>query len=322
MSQPIWKLLSATDTKALYIDETGVYDPELALLEEYETKRRTMRFYVYRFPLERYKVVRESDEDTTTRYLVPSSYEPTWSHHVSQYAPWFYDDLADVASSAGTSRMALIHGLCSSDPRARARVYVDIAGHFGADEFDPYPQDWTESEAKDWPDRGKVEIRISTNDDDDGMVTLYCDDVEAARDAQSVLGSRWLISDGSLAYASVCKQPDLVAALEADGYDVDSSEWCPPDDQDFRFWHAKNERTNGACPAKLRDILGWHAISDVRVTRRVADQIERSWWNDEERDAFARLCFELGFVIDAEQWLDEQENRDLPSIAGGAHALP
>ena len=49
-NQPIWKLVYATDYSALHTDETGVYPPELTILQEYETERGKTRFKVYRTP--------------------------------------------------------------------------------------------------------------------------------------------------------------------------------------------------------------------------------------------------------------------------------
>jgi hypothetical protein len=313
MSQPIWKLVWSHDTQALFVDETGVYDPELAILDEYETARRTTRFHVYRVCLEGYKIERVTDEDsdgnpTTTEYLVPAAYETSWTHAASQYVPWFAKELNAIASSAGRTRDKLIDGLCSDDPRRRARAYSDIIGHFGAYEFDQYPLDLTESAVKDWPDHnGKPEITISISDDDDGMVTLYCSDREAARDAQSVLGSRWEAPrDMDAAYACVTAMFDLVPQLEADGYDVDASEWSPPDAQDFAFWSAKCERENGASPEQLRQILGWTEKCDLDECRRVQDQLRlrKQWWTDVELDAYIDACWDAGWILDAEVWID------------------
>lgn len=294
MSQPIWKLLWSTDTHALYTDESSEYDPELAILDEYETRRGTTRFYVYRVSLEGFKRA----NDTI----------------VNEFGnePWFAGDLAAVASTVDTTREDLLAALCSDEPSARAGAYQDIIGHFGTDEFDQYPLDLTESEVKNWPDLdGKPEIVISVSGDDDGMVVLYCSDKEAARDDQSVLGSHWeMPGDMTDAYACVSDRTDLVTALEADGWDVDASEWSAPDAQDFAFWSAKYERDNGASPERLREILGWVTLADVAATRRVQDA-------DSPRDPespldylvteeYHKACFAAGFVIDFEQWLDEK----------------
>ena len=307
MSDPNWKLVYSTDTEALYIDATGEHDPQLAVLDEYETKRGTTRYYFYRFDLEKYKIVHVTEDDTTTRYLVPVAYEPTWPH-ASQYVPWFYGDLKSITESC--DHASILEDLCSDDPRKLAHAYNSIGWYHGFHNFDEYPQDWTESEAKEWPDRGRPEIRISTNDDDDGHVTLYCDDVEAARDHQSVLGSSWEISDDTLAYASVMEQTDLVAVLEAEGYEVDSSEWSAPDDQDFAYWSAKQERENGATPEKLREIFGWQSLADVAACRRVQDadrpRDPENPFDDLVSDAYHEACWEAGFVVDHEKWLDEQ----------------
>lgn len=304
-NQPEWKLDYSTDTEALYIDATGEYDPELALLTKYETMRGTTRFRVHRFGLGPYKIVRVTENDTTTRYLVPVNYEPNWPHAASAYMPWFYNDLERIADFAEITKVTLLRWLCSDDPRKRARAYADIAAYEGADNFDQYPRDLTESAIKNWPDLdGRAEITISTNDDDDGFITLYCNDSEAARDAQSVLDTNWEFNDDQ-AYCSVTDCPDLIERLEAEGYEVDDSEWSAPDEEDLAYWHAKYERANGATPEKLRAILGWSCPADAARCRRVEQAAQ--WGDDAERLAFAESCHAAGFVLDFDDWAASRE---------------
>ncbi len=211
MTQPIWKLLYSTDTEALYQDETGVYDPELAVLDEYETKRGTSRYYEFRFPIPKCVLADAS---------LPQSCFPAMTDE-NGHVEWFSSDLASVANSCDHPTIA--HDLCSDDPKVRARAYASIGWYHGFDNFDSEPQDLTESAVANWPDLdGKPEVCISTNGDDDGYVTLYCDDVEACRDERSVLGSTWEISDNTLAYTTVMERTGLVTALEAEGR-VDTS---------------------------------------------------------------------------------------------------
>lgn len=75
-----------------------------------------------------------------------------------------------------------------------------------------------------------MNIKLDNLDRDDDSVLVTCDDQDAARDDQSVEGSHWECpSDMNIGYAIIGDRPDLVEALEKDGYEVDDSEYCPPD---------------------------------------------------------------------------------------------
>lgn len=129
--QPEWKLVYASDCEAVFTDATGVYAPEMEHADELEGEDDST-FYVYRFPLERQKVVGD--------YLVPYSYDAaTYPHPLPQYEEWFADNLDHVASSSGLTRDALVEMLCSDDPRQLAHAYDAIGGHYGFDNFDGYP---------------------------------------------------------------------------------------------------------------------------------------------------------------------------------------
>lgn len=72
-----------------------------------------------------------------------------------------------------------------------------------------------------------MKIKIDNLDHTDGMVTVYCEDQAAAKHDQSIRGSRWECpGDLDIAYAVIADEPDLVAKLKADGYEVDDSEYC------------------------------------------------------------------------------------------------
>lgn len=73
-----------------------------------------------------------------------------------------------------------------------------------------------------------MKISLDNLDHEDGMVTVFCVDREAAIHDQSIEGSRWEApGDLDVAYAIICDRPGLVEALEADGYEVDVTEYCP-----------------------------------------------------------------------------------------------
>lgn len=149
MSQPIWKLLYATDYSALYVDTTGVYDPEMQIAEEIFGAPEHERFLVFRFPIERLK--RVTDEDGFS-YVVPYRYEPSWPYPASQYREWYLDDLASVARSVGTATEALIVALCSESPRDRAWAFEAIGGYHGYDNLDSYPLRISEHRMNAWPE--------------------------------------------------------------------------------------------------------------------------------------------------------------------------
>jgi hypothetical protein len=90
--------------------------------------------------------------------------------------------------------------------------------------------------------RGKLAIKLDNLDKTDGSVSVYCHDVIGAKDDQSIDGSRWEACGSDLAYAIITDRPGLVAALEAEGYEVDDSEYCEPDAEEFARLAAEVER--------------------------------------------------------------------------------
>lgn len=164
MSRPVWRLEWATDYSALYIDETGVYAPELEILEEVFDAPDDQRFLVFSASIERQKVVTETNPDgSVTQWLVPEAYKPEWRHPISSYPEWYVKHLADVATSCGidSGEEEIREELCSDDPSERARAYESIAAHFGWENFDSYPLTISTKQADNWPDWRKEE----TDDD-------------------------------------------------------------------------------------------------------------------------------------------------------------
>lgn len=141
MSQPKWKLLWSTDYSAVWLDETGVYDPEMEIAQEYERNGKT-RFQVYRFSLDKQKAVRREG----VVYIVPARWDETWPHPLPDYEEWFIGDLARVASSIGATENEMIEALTSDDVNDRAGAYESIGGYHGFDNLDQYPQDLSERE--------------------------------------------------------------------------------------------------------------------------------------------------------------------------------
>lgn len=285
-NQPSWKLAFSTDELAIYVDETGRFDPELAVLSEYETARRTTRYKMYRFAIPRMQL------------LANGQLANEYGHE-----EWFGSRLGGVANFTGESVETLRTALCSASPRERALVYDAIGAYEGFDNFDEEPKDLTRSAVANWPELdGKMPITLSVLDEDDGMVQVQCEDSEAARDDQCIMGSRWEF-EGDFAYTTIDDQIGLISALEADGYEVDSSDYgCGPDAEDFAFWRAKYERENGATPEALRETLGWDSLDKVSANRRVQDQINVECLDDDQVSAYLQACWDAGFVVDAEKW--------------------
>lgn len=152
MAQPKWKLLWSTDYTALFEDETGEYEPELMIAQEFDDPKGKTKFLIYRFAVERQREVEDYEGDV---YLVPASIadrRATLPHAIHQYQEWYVKSLADVARSVGESKRSLTEALVSADPSTRAMVYEAIGGYHGYDNFDSYPQTWSEKKFdKEWP---------------------------------------------------------------------------------------------------------------------------------------------------------------------------
>lgn len=152
-----------------------------------------------------------------------------------------------------------------------------------------------------------LKIKLSTNDDDNGSVLVICDDKEAAKDDQSIDGSSWECpSDMDEAYTVLQDRQTLLADLEKEGYDVDSSEYSAPDEEDCRFWYAKVEYDNGEPAEQLRDTLGWKHPMDVTKNRRVQDQCHRMPDNA-DFPSYHQACWDSGFVLDGREWLKSRK---------------
>lgn len=147
MSQPKWKLLWSTDYSALFVDETGVYDPEMMIAQESDDDGKT-KFQVFRFSVDKQKEVRKGN----TIYVVPDRYDESWPHPIKVYEEWYIKDLKKVANSVGGSVEELIEQLASDNPSTRSGAYESIGGYHGFMNFDQYPETWSEKKMdKDWP---------------------------------------------------------------------------------------------------------------------------------------------------------------------------
>lgn len=139
-AQPKWKTVLCTDSWWLKEETTGVYDPTLEVLNEVFADG--IDFVLYGFPLERYKYVKG--------YLVPAEYDASWPHALSQYEPWFADELEEVARSTGRPVEELEADLTSDNPRDLMNAYLDMGGYWGFENFDGYPRTMSEEEVEDY----------------------------------------------------------------------------------------------------------------------------------------------------------------------------
>lgn len=88
-----------------------------------------------------------------------------------------------------------------------------------------------------------MKIKLDNMDKEDGSVLVIAEDADEAREDQSIEGSHWEC-DGDFAYAIISDRPGLVAALEKEGYEVDTDEFYEHSDDEFREMAAKWEAEN------------------------------------------------------------------------------
>lgn len=142
----------------VYIDKTGVYPPEVEVIQEEENedydadydqdydehleydedKSEELHWTIYRTPLER------CTYDPVTECLSNNKYHPdhsAWfSQTIKERAERPQDSgLESVCSSQGIARDELISLLCSEDPIELAHGYRCIADTWGWNNFDDYP---------------------------------------------------------------------------------------------------------------------------------------------------------------------------------------
>ena len=141
----------------VFVSDNPAHRPEAALLQEPADDETDAcgdwasdaQWKLYRFELERMKVVTEDDGGTTHQYLVPLDYDPKHGS-ASGYVPWFVDDLDQVASFIGSTTKDLKADLCSADPVDRAQAYRAVGDYWGFDSFDGYAVRLPHAEAVAW----------------------------------------------------------------------------------------------------------------------------------------------------------------------------
>jgi hypothetical protein len=148
-NQPKWrKVANLGDVNPIdygglfvYRDTTGVYTEEAERLEAPDSDDTDQHgpWIVHRFCLDRCQIIRETDGNTDTIYLVPARYTADWPHPVHAYDQWFHQDLDKVASFIGTDLETLRGWFCSADPLERALAYQAIGDYHGFENLDSYP---------------------------------------------------------------------------------------------------------------------------------------------------------------------------------------
>jgi len=153
-------------------------------------------------------------------------------------------------------------GQWADDPSFE-EILEDLGIEYSEDEvddlFNAYSDAWSEGMidrvTQDARNAMPLAIKLTTSDDDDGTVTIWCDDADRAMHDQSVNGCRWERAESG-AYAITLDRPNLVEELQSEGYGVDDSEYSAPDDEDIAYWTYKNDALNaGEDPLDREDWL-------------------------------------------------------------------
>lgn len=137
--QPKWKLVANLGDKNpidhggyfVYVDQTGVYPPEAALLESPETDAGT--WTAWRFVL---------DPCTFTNGVLSDN-----KFHPDKPA-WFADDLDKLAQFVGQTKEQLIELFTSDDPLKRAQAWRAVGDYFGYENLDGDPLQLSREEAE------------------------------------------------------------------------------------------------------------------------------------------------------------------------------
>ena len=123
----------------VYVDTTGVYAPEMEILEEPCEDNPTGPYTVYRVCLEPHTFTRGILSDNPYH---PE--HPAWYWYDAD--KWHKAGLLDVCDSSDIPQSELIGLLCNPDPIKRATGYQYLIGRYGAHEFDGDPLSLTRGE--------------------------------------------------------------------------------------------------------------------------------------------------------------------------------
>lgn len=168
-----------------------------------------------------------------------------------------FDGIQDCDPAIMDSLPRLCLGEWAGDPSFEDICHEEDLDDLSPEEiddlFEVYADGWaegmTERVQRDARLAMPIKIQLCDSDDDDGSVTVYCEDQEQAKHDQSVSidgqSSRWECPrDMDIAYTSLLNCCDLEKALTDAGYEVDASEYSAPDDEDLAYWAYRNECEN------------------------------------------------------------------------------
>lgn len=144
MTQPTWKFVanlgdvSPLDHGGLFIfvDETGVYAPEIEKLERITDDDCDECD-------DRYRVYRTVCEPCTHIDGILSD-----NRFHSAYSAWFADELGQIASFVGLDTEALIEHFTSAEPIKQALAWQAVGDYHGWDNLDNYPLELSRAEAE------------------------------------------------------------------------------------------------------------------------------------------------------------------------------
>lgn len=133
--QPRWKrVANLGDVNPLdygglfvYVDQTGVYAPEMERIENVNDEDPKQGWIVHRVVLE------PCTYDYETGILSDNPFHP-------QHAVWFADDLGRIADFTGVTVKELIEEFLSTDPIKRANAWRSALDYHGWDNGDSYPR--------------------------------------------------------------------------------------------------------------------------------------------------------------------------------------
>jgi len=150
---------------------------------------------------------------------------------------WEGDDGELVARPPHILDKPVINVINTGDTYSLTVLFDHYEGSFAVTTWGDWVARWEKRRREENYETNKQNprIKLENSDDDDGMVlaTMSLDRAAeiAKEEFQSIEGSNWEGS-GDFAYAYFPNRPDLVEDLEAEGYDVDDSEFTEYEEDD------------------------------------------------------------------------------------------
>lgn len=142
MNQPKWKMVANLGDATpldyggafVFVDETGVYPPEMVYWDDQSNYPEETPITVYRFSMDKCTFI--------DAVLSDNEFNP-------DHPAWFADSLDDVSRTSSVPVSDLSAWLCSDDAIDRGRAYLEILGHHGVENFDRYPNTYDREELAD-----------------------------------------------------------------------------------------------------------------------------------------------------------------------------